>query len=115
MKKIIIILLFIPCLLKSQIPIDKQWHIAAGASISGATFLTVNELTNDYKISFRSSVMIMTCASFGKEIYDGISQKGVFSWEDCGYTFISGLATSLIFRFAYKRINNKKNKKELIY
>lgn len=107
MKKLIIILFLFPVILKAQLSEDNVYHSVAGYGISQTSFLIINELSNDYKLSFRASSMLVITGAFGKEYYDSFT-TGNFSFKDIGFTCISGIITSYLNRQIFRKINKKK-------
>lgn len=107
MKKLILILFLVPIFLNAQITRDKYYHAGAGFVISQGSFSFINYKTNDYKLAFRASLMLNTCAAFGKEMCDSF-QKRDFSYQDFTFTLVSGFATSLVNRQLQKREHRKK-------
>lgn len=111
MKNILIIIFLIQQLICfSQINKDKQLHAISGFGISQSITSYVNFKTKNEKLAFRSSLMAVTLAAYGKEQYDSMN-GGYFNWKDFGFTFGSGLLTSSINYFIYKKLNKRRYKK----
>jgi len=111
MKKILLILLFIPLLNYGQfIKKDKIQHIIAGAGISTITSLTVMAISKDKhsKATLRNAKII----SFGMSVLAGYireKQGNKFDYDDWGNTALGGLTASYTLDLCYK------SKKEYIF
>lgn len=90
MKKILLILLFIPLLNYGQIPLDKKLHFAAGAGISLVTYATVIQITNNHKKATIYSIVTPIVIGLAKELIDEKKYKG-FDSKDWAYTVGGGL------------------------
>jgi hypothetical protein len=103
MKKLIIILFFIPFILKGQIKPDKYHHAIVGTSIDISSHLIFNgENVNPYK-----GTLIASPFAFGKEIYDAYN-GGRFSFADIGATLLVPVLIDTVVMI-FKR--SKKNRK----
>lgn len=98
MKKLLVILLFLPILCQAQK--DKVMHFAAGAVVSSITFITVSEITENRNIAFWSSVGASVLVGLVKEFYDE-RKYGGFDTRDLVATSMGGLTVSVSFRFAF--------------
>ena len=85
MKKLLFLLLLVPAILQAQIPVDKQYHIGAGAVIGvWGTFMG-----NSLELSPEKSALVgfgcAVAAGVGKELWD-VSDQWFFGIEhpfDC--------------------------------
>jgi len=93
MRKILLILLFIPLLNYGQdkIPIDKKLHFAAGAGISLVTYATVIQITDNHKTATIWSIAIPIVVGLAKELIDEKKYKG-FDSKDLAATALGGLS-----------------------
>jgi len=112
MKKILLILLFIPLLNYGQITTtaDVKLHSAAGFATANLSHLFSMSLTNDFNKSFDIDVKSVLLISIGKEVYDYIDY-GKFSITDAAITFITGYLTAKFWQWMHKLGRNKDYRK----
>ena len=105
MVRILFLLLLIPTLSYSQLltEYDKQYHFAAGAFVSAATYTLVYAKTKNKKkaliYSVASSILIGTL----KEISDSREQGNRFDGRDLLATTYGGIAIGVTFNIFTKK------------
>ena len=116
MKKLIIILLFIPfCLSLSaqEKPIKKWEHPIGGFAVSSVVFWSAYSATKDEDFSWRLAYIVTPLVAVGKESFDVlVVPNGEFSFKDAGISTAVGIATAALNRQICKWIKNKKSKKQ---
>lgn len=101
MKKLLVILLFIPLLNYGQIAQDKIDHFVAGAVVSTFTYIAVAEITHDKKKAFWYSLLTAIAAGKIKEEID--KSKGAKSDNaDWFATSLGGFTVSMTFQIIPK-------------
>ena len=108
MKKLSVILFFIPIICFGQIKPDKYYHAGVGAGISVSSHLIFKgENVNPIK-----GTLLTTPFAFGKELHDSFN-GGKFSGQDIAFTLISAAIIDLSI-LGIKRIFRKK-KNRFVY
>lgn len=118
MKKLITILFLFTFSLNAQIQLsedysfkrDKQYHVLAGAAISGTVFTIVYSKTKDESLAMRAGWMSACTAGLIKEFTGAMAGKEI-SIADMVYTTLSGVAVAYIAKGIVK---HRKKKKELL-
>ena len=99
MKKILLILLFIPFISYSQI--DKLLHFGAGAGISLVTHIVVGEITHNKTITTIASIVTVFTAGYLREQVNK-NAGGKFDNEDLGATMAGGFSVTIPIHFVKK-------------
>lgn len=107
MKKLIIILFFIPLFCQAQIPQDKQAHLFTCYTLGVAGNGIVWELTGNKNLAFGAGILFASSAGIGKEIYD--RKRTGFSTSDLKYNLIGAILGSLTIRIAINKGIHEKN------
>jgi VanZ family protein len=121
MKKLIILFL-IPFSLNAQFQLeedysfkqDKQYHVLAGAAISGTVFTIVYKKTKDESLAMRAGWMSACSAGFIKEFTGALAGKEI-SIADMLYTTLSGVAVGYIAKGIVKRKKKKQIDDKIIF
>lgn len=88
---------------------DGEYHFAAGALISGATYAVVYSATKNKKKAFWYSLGASTLAGIVKEVADSQKLNNRFDIGDAAATTLGGLTVSVGLELL---IGNKKKKKK---
>ena len=105
MTRILLILLLLPSLCYSQLLFeeDKQYHYAAGAMISAATYSIVYSKTKSKKKAFLYSTVSAVLVGTLKEMYDHQQQGNRFDSRDVLATTYGGLTIGVTFNIFTKK------------
>ena len=104
MKRLIIILFFIPFICFAQLAKDKEAHLAFGTFFGIAGNGIVWELTGNKTLAFGSGVLLGSGIGIAKKLYD----KN-FSTMDLKYTIAGAILGSLTIRIAINKGVHRKN------
>lgn len=116
MKRLIIILFFIPLFCHAQekvfsIQKDKIYHLGAGVTISEAAYIPYYSGKWDFRTSTKVAFWGSLTLACYKEMSDSYGQTG-WSWSDIGYTMTGSLLTIGV-NYGIHKLKNRKQKKEL--
>ncbi|MEC3908759.1 hypothetical protein VOI54_17155 [Tamlana sp. 2201CG12-4] len=104
--------LYLTCTSLSQaqfISNDGEYHFAAGALISGATYAIVYTSTKNKKKAFWYSLGASTLAGVAKEVLDSQKEYNKFDAADVAATTLGGLTVSLTLELL---VGKRKKRKE---
>lgn len=93
MRKILIILLFVPCLAFGQVKEDKVLHFVAGYIIASPVTAVTLEKGWDKSMIYAFGATALT--GVGKESYDYFVEKEKFDVGELGFTMLGGLTANL--------------------
>ena len=112
MKKIFLILLFIPLLNYGQITTttDVKLHSIGGFATANLSHLFTMSITNDIDKSFKIDLISVSAVAIGKEVYDYVDY-GKFSVTDAAITFVVGYLTAKFWQWMHRLGNNNNYKK----
>jgi hypothetical protein len=88
---------------------DGEYHVAAGAVVSGVTYAIVYSKTKNKNKAFWYSLGASAFASIAKEFYDSTKQYNRFDAADSAATVVGGLVVSTTLSLF---VGKKKNKKK---
>tara|TARA_R110002124_G_scaffold144981_1_gene310156 strand:+ start:1884 stop:2204 length:321 start_codon:yes stop_codon:yes gene_type:complete len=105
MTRILFVLLLLPSLCYSQLLFeqDKQYHYAAGAMISAATYSIVYSKTKNKKKAFLYSAVSAVLVGTLKEVYDSQQEGNRFDSRDVLATTYGGLTIGVTFNIFTKK------------
>jgi len=112
MKKILLILLFIPLLNYGQITTitDVKLHSVGGFATANLSHLFTMSITNDIDKSFKIDLISVGSVAILKETYDCIDY-GKFSIMDAAITFVTGYLTAKFWQWMHRLGKNNDYKK----
>jgi len=87
---------------------DGEYHVAAGALISGATYSIVYSKTKNKKKAFWYSLGTATLAGIAKEVYDSTKKNNRFDAGDAAATVVGGLTASVTLSLFVGKIKEEK-------
>ena len=105
MNRILFILFFLPLCSYSQLHTekDKQYHFAAGALFSAATYSIVYSKTKNKKKAFLYSAVSAVLVGTLKEVYDSQQKGNKFDSRDLLATTYGGLTIGVTFNLFTKK------------
>ena len=107
MKKLIIILFFIPLFCDAQLAQDKQAHLAFSYVFGVAGNGIAWQLTGDKNLAFGAGILFASGIGIGKELYD--RKRTGFSTSDLKFDMIGAVLGSLTVRICINKGIHEKN------
>ena len=112
MRKLLIILLFLPFALRAQQLNDKQLHLIMGTSLGAWSYLASPKQEGVLPIAF--CITGATLAGVAKESYDK-HQGMIFDKKDLAYTVAGGVISAVTITAVKKIIRKNRVKKYKYY
>ena len=88
---------------------DGEYHVAAGALISGTTYAIVYSKTKNKSKAFWYSLGASAFAGIAKEVYDSIKPSNHFDAADAAATVVGGLTASVTLSLFVGKKKKRKN------